>query len=164
MVDANLRGIAMKTYKFQARIEPADGGGAYVFFPFDTQLEFATRSKVPVKATFDGVQFTGSLTPYGQPQHMLHVPKAIRQQIGKSIGDLIDVKLWKDESIRTLEVPEAFRALLERESVLDFFDSLSFTHRKEYVRWVTEAKTEATRERRMAKSVEMMRQKIKTPG
>lgn len=128
------------------------------------QLEFATQRKVPVKATYDGVPFTGSLIPYGQPQHMLHVPKAIQQQTGKSIGDQIDVELWKDESIRTLEVPESFRALLEREGVLDFFESLSFTHRREYVRWATEAKTDATREQRLAKSVDMMRQKIRTPG
>jgi hypothetical protein len=41
----------MKTYKFKAKIEASDGGGAYVLFPYDTEAEFATRGKVPVKAT-----------------------------------------------------------------------------------------------------------------
>jgi len=57
----------MKKYKFKAKIEAGDGGGAYVLFPYDTGTEFATKGKVPVKATFDGVPYTGSLFKYGKP-------------------------------------------------------------------------------------------------
>ncbi len=42
---------SMKKYKFKAKIEAGDGGGAYVLFPYDTEKEFATKRKVPVKAT-----------------------------------------------------------------------------------------------------------------
>ena len=42
----------MKKYKFKAKIEAGDAGGAYVLFPYDTEKEFATKGKVPVKATF----------------------------------------------------------------------------------------------------------------
>jgi Domain of unknown function (DUF1905) len=87
----------MKKYKFEAKIEAGDGGGAYVLFPYDTQQEFATRGKIPIKATIDGVPYTGSLIKYGSPQHMLPVLKAIRAQIGKGPGDAIQVVLWKDE-------------------------------------------------------------------
>ena len=45
----------MKKYKFKAKIEAGDGGGAYVFFPYDTEKEFSTKGRVPIKATFDGV-------------------------------------------------------------------------------------------------------------
>jgi uncharacterized protein YdeI (YjbR/CyaY-like superfamily) len=44
------------------------------------------------------------------------------------------------------------------------FDGLSYTHRKEYVRWIEEAKRTETRTRRVEKSVEMLREGIKTPG
>jgi hypothetical protein len=50
----------MKTYKFKAKIEASDGGGAYVLFPYDTEAEFATRGKVPVKATLGGISYAGS--------------------------------------------------------------------------------------------------------
>ena len=63
--------------------------GAYVLFPYDTEKEFATKGKVPVKATFDGVPYTGSLIKYGNPQHMLGVLKAIRERTGKAPGDTI---------------------------------------------------------------------------
>jgi len=154
----------VKTWKFHAEIQPARGGGAYVFFPFDTQQEFGTKSKIPIQALIAGISYTGSLIPYGMPQHMLHISKAIRQQSGKDIGDTIQVELWKDEQMRVLEVPELIQSLIEQEGLLPFFDSLSYTHRKEYIRWITEAKTEATRSKRLTKALEMLKQRIKTPG
>ncbi len=154
----------MKKYKFKAKIEAGDGGGAFVLFPYDVQTEFATRGKVAVKATFNGVPYAGSLIKYGQPQHMLGILKAIREQIGKGPGDTIDVELWKDEAPRILEIPAAFKTRMKQEGVLPFFEELSYTHRKEYCRWITEAKKEETRSARLSKSIEMLKKGIKTPG
>jgi len=159
-----MKGKPARTWKFQAEIQPAGGGGAYVFFPFDTEQEFGTKSKIPIQALIAGIHYTGSLMPYGMPQHMLHISKAIRQQSGKGIGDTIEVELWKDEQTRTLEVPEHFQSLLKEEGLLSFFDSLSYTNRKEYIRRITEAKTEATKQKRLTKALEMLKQRIKTPG
>ncbi len=164
MVTETTMEAAAKIYKFQATIQPGDGGGAYVFFPWDTQQEFSSKSKIPIRAIIAGIPYTGSLIPCGMPRHMLPVSKAIRQQTGKDIGDLIDVELWKDNAERTLEVPQQFQSLLDKEGLLPYFVSLSFTHRKEYVRWITEANSEATKSRRLAKAVEMLHQRVKTPG
>ena len=154
----------MKTYKFKATIEPAGGGGAYVLFPYDVEQEFATRSKVPIQARIAGIPYSGSLIKYGSPQHMLVILKAIRQQAGKDIGDTIDVELWKDEVPRTVDIPEHFKMLMQQAGAEDYFESLSYTHRKEYVRWITEAKTEAARQKRRSRAIEMLKQHIKTPG
>ncbi len=153
----------MKTYTFKARIEAASGGGACVFFPYDVEKEFGTRGRVPVKATFDGVPYTGSMIKYGAPQHMLGLLKNIREQIGKGPGDVVEVTVEKDDTERTVPVPPEFEKLLKKEKVWAVFDKLSYTHKKEYVRWVTEAKREETRAGRIAKSVEMLRNGIKTP-
>jgi Domain of unknown function (DUF1905) len=104
----------MKKYKFTAKLEAGNGGGAYVLFPYDTQQEFATKGRVPVKATIDGLPYTGSLVKYGHPQHMLGVLKAIREQIAKAPGDTIDVVLWRDETVRTPEVPAEFKKLMKK--------------------------------------------------
>jgi uncharacterized protein YdeI (YjbR/CyaY-like superfamily) len=53
---------------------------------------------------------------------------------------------------------------MKKEGLLTFFESLSYTHRKEYCRWIREAKKEETRARRLEKAVEMLRDKVKTPG
>ena len=154
----------MKKYTFTAAIFSAGQGGTGVLFPYDTEEAFGTKGKVAIHATFDGVPYTGSLIKYGFPQHTLHLPKAIRDQLDKGPGDTVEVAVWRDESERKLEVPEPFLELMKKHALLPFFDSLSYTHRKEYCRWITEAKKEETRARRLEKAVEMLKAKVKTPG
>lgn len=154
----------MKTYTFKARIDAAMGGGAGVAFPYDVQKEFGTRANIPVNATFDGVPYRGSLVKCGPGPHVLGLLKAIRAKIGKGPGDVVEVVVWKDSQVRTVEVPDEFETLMKGEGVLPIFEELSYTNRKEYVRWVTEAKREETRQARLAKSIEMLRSGVKTPG
>jgi len=154
----------MKSYKFKAKIETSDGGGAFVLFPYDTQTEFATKGKVSVKAMVGGVPYSGSLMTCGGPHHMLAVVKAIREQTGKKPGDVIDVEVWPDDEARVVEVPDSFEKLLKKEGLLPFFNGLSFTHRKEYCRWITDAKKEETRVKRLEKAVEMLKKGVRTPG
>ncbi len=154
----------MKTYKFKARIEPATtGDGACVVFPYDVEKEFSTKGRVPVKASFDGVPYTGSLIKYGSPQHILPMLKGIREQVGKELGDTVEVTVQKDLTERTVEVPDELMRLLKQEGLLPIFEKLSFTHRKEYCRWISDAKKEETRQRRLVKAAEMLRAGIKTP-
>ncbi|HEY6447714.1 MAG TPA: YdeI/OmpD-associated family protein [Acidobacteriaceae bacterium] len=154
----------MKKYAFTARIQAGMGGGAGVLFPFDVKKEFGTEGKVPVQATFDGVPYSGSLIRYGAPEHMLGLLKSIREQIGKGPGDTVSVELWRDEAERNVSVPPELAKMLKKERLSETFDALSYTHRKEYCRWITEAKKEETRARRLAQSVEMLRAGVKTPG
>ncbi len=154
----------MKKYKFTAKIEAGEGGGAFVLFPYDTEKEFATKGRVPVKATFDGIPYTGALMTCGGPHHMLGMLKAIRKQLGKGPGETVEVTVWKDDEVRTVEVPAEFEALMKREGLLPFFETLSYTHRKEYCRWLTEAKKEETRAKRLTKAIEMLKKGVRTPG
>ena len=154
----------MKQYKFKAEILPGIGGGAAVLFPFSVELEFGVKGRVQVQSTIDGIPYTGSLVKCGPEGHLLGVLKSIRDQIGKGPGDTIEVVLWKDDSVRSVELPAGFKALLQKEGLLAAFEKLSFTHRKEYCRWITEAKKEETRKARLLKSIEMLRAGIKTPG
>ena len=154
----------MKKYKFKARIEAGNGGGAYVLFPYNTEKEFASKGRVPVKASFNGVSYTGSLIKYGKPLHLLGMPRAIRDQTGKGPGDAIEVVVWKDEAVRIVEVPAQFENLMKKEGLLPVFKKLSYTHRKEYSRWITEAKKEETRLKRLAKAIEMLKKGVSTPG
>jgi hypothetical protein len=154
----------MKKYKFKAKIDASWGGGAGVLFPYDVEKEFGTRGSVPVQATLDGVAYRGSLMNCGMGSHSLGVLKGVRAEIGKGPGDTIDVVVWKDEATRTVEVPAEFARRLKREGLLAGFEKLSYTHRKEYCRWITEAKKEETRVARLEKAVTMLRNGVKTPG
>ena len=153
----------MTTYRFKARIESASGGGAFVYFPYDVEKEFGTRGRVPVKVTFDGVPYTGSLVKYEAPQHVVGLLKKIREQIGKRPGEMVDVTLENDDSERTVEVPAEFERVLKHEQSWAAFNKLSYTHKREYVRWITEAKREETRAARISKAIEKIRSGVKTP-
>jgi hypothetical protein len=154
----------MKKYKFKAKIEAGDGGGAYVLFPYDTEKEFATKGRVPVKATFDGIPYTGSLVKCGNPVHMLGMLKAVREQTGKGPGDIVELVVWRDEEVRTVKLPVEFEKLMKKMGLLQVFNKLSYTHRKEYCRWITEAKREGTRLKRVEKTIEMLRKGVGAPG
>ena len=152
----------MKRYKFTAAIQRSKGWGAYVIFPHDTQKEFGIKGRVPVQALLGGLPYTGSLMTSGTAYHLLAVPQAIREELAKEPGDLINVELWKDDSPRTLELPEDFLKLLKQEKALADFEALSMTRRKEYRNWITSAKKEETRQRRLLKSIDLLKAESKT--
>jgi uncharacterized protein YdeI (YjbR/CyaY-like superfamily) len=58
---------------------------------------------------------------------------------------------------KELIVPDYFTAALKKsKKAQNTFDAFSYSHKKEYVEWVTEAKTEDTRQRRLATTVEWL--------
>ncbi len=142
---------------FKAVIKNAGGGGAFVDVPFDVEKEFGSK-KPKVKALIEGAPYRGLLVRMGTESHMLIILKGIREQIGKTFGDEITVTVEPDTEPRLIEIPtelkKAFRA--EKEAKY-FFDKLSYTHQKEYVNWINEAKREETRQNRIVKTVEMLK-------
>ena len=147
-----------KKHTFKATIIDAGGGGAFVEVPFD--VEEALGSKRPrVKAMIDGVPYRGLLTRMGGPNHILIVLKGIREQIGKTFGDEILVSVELDTEERVLEIPKDLLRELEKDKESrTFFDKLSYTHKREYVMWINEAKKEETRQRRIFKTMEMLKE------
>ena len=57
-----------------------------------------------------------------------------------------------------------WQGLLKKRGLLATFEKLSCTHRKEYCRWITEAKKEETRKTRVSKAADMLARNVKTPG
>ncbi|HEX4155278.1 MAG TPA: YdeI/OmpD-associated family protein [Acidobacteriaceae bacterium] len=147
----------MRRYTFEAAIQRSTGWGAFVLFPHDTQTEFHIKGRVPVRALLGGLPYTGSLMPSATGYHRLSVPQTLCAQLGKAPGDLINVKLWKDDAPRTVEMPEDLVRLLRKEKLLPEFESLTITRRKEYRNWILSAKRQETRARRLARAIEILR-------
>jgi len=53
---------------------------------------------------------------------------------------------------------------MKKGGLLPVFTKLSYTHRKEYCRWITEAKKQETRLKRLEKAMEMLKKGVRTPG
>lgn len=139
--------------EFKAIIQQHEGLNAgYVEPPFDIMEVFGSR-RVKVRATFDGVEYRGSVVSMGGC-YMLGMTKEIRKKIGKGFGDEVLVTIEKDEEERKVEVSEDFAsALKEDEKAASTFKSFSFTAQKEYVTWILSAKREETRKDRIQKAI-----------
>lgn len=143
---------------FTAIIQNPGGGGAFVEVPFDVEATFGAK-KPRVKAMIDDVPYRGLLTRMGTDYHMLIILKGIREQIGKTFGDEVTITVEPDTEPRVLEIPkDLLKELKKDKEAKTFFDKLSYTHQKEYVTWITEAKREETRQNRIVKAIEMLKQ------
>jgi hypothetical protein len=142
---------------FDAEILAGRGGGAMVEIPFSVKDACGAGGQVKVKATFDGVEYRGSIAPMGGGVHILGIRKEIRKRIGKEIGDTVAVTLERDLEPREVEVPsELAQALAADAPARARFQSLSYTHRREFAEWVAGAKKQETRDRRAARAIEMI--------
>lgn len=151
-----------KRYTFDATLIGSESGGVYVNFPYEVEKEFGKKGQVKIQAIIEGVPYRGSLANMGTGCHILIVLKAIREQIKKQSGDTVSVVLWQDTEVRTVEVPADVQEKLSAyPAEQSFFEGLSYTHKKEYVRWIEEAKKEETRLRRLDKMIEMLQGKKK---
>lgn len=155
----------MKTYKFDAVIKKHESiDAAFIEFPYDVKKEFGVNGQVKVLASFDGYEYRGSLANMGYFCHCLGITKEVRNKIGKQAGDTVHVVIKKDDKPRIIEIPDDFMKLLrENENAKNFFDTLSYSNRKEYVEWITSAKKEETRIRRTEASINMLLNRVKRP-
>jgi hypothetical protein len=135
---------------------------AFVEFPHDLKELFGVGNLVPVVAVFDGtVEYRGSLAKMGRPRPVLVILKDIREQLGKVPGDEVEVSLRLDDRPRTVELSDDVAAALDASGARAAFDALAYSHRKEYVRWIEEAKRPETRQRRIDQTCERVNAGLK---
>ncbi|RPJ23949.1 MAG: DUF1905 domain-containing protein [Chloroflexi bacterium] len=147
----------MKKQTFTAVIQNAGGGGAFVEVPFDVEVVFGSK-RPRVKAWIEGIPYRGILTRMGTECHILGIRKEIRDQVGKTFGDDVTITIEGDTEPRVVEIPaDVLKALKKDKEARTLFDRLSYTHQKEYMTWITEAKKEETRQNRIAKTLEMLK-------
>jgi hypothetical protein len=113
--------------------------------------------RFPVRATVNGYSWRTSVARM-RGEFLVGLNRAVREGAGVTAGDSVEVELELDTEPREVAVPQALAVALERDAAAKAaFDAMSFTHRKEYARWVEEAKREETRERRIAQALERLR-------
>jgi hypothetical protein len=152
---------------FTAVIEKPDDGmdTAYVSIPYDVQEVYGTRGQVKVKATFDGHPYRGVLSNMGTGCHIIGLRNDVRQAIGKQVGDKVKVEIEPDFEERVVEIPaDLKKELAKSKKAQEFFDSLSFTNRKEYAQWISSAKKEETRAKRLSEVVPKLLKGKKNPS
>jgi hypothetical protein len=143
----------MKKKKFIGKIIDAGGGGAYVEIPFDVEKEFGSK-RPKIKATIDSEPYRGSLLRMGTQCHILGILKEIRTKIGKAPGDEVAIIIESDDKPRVVEIPGDFQKALDDDPIAkEEFARFSYSHKREWVLWIENAKKAETRESRILKAI-----------
>ncbi|TQS46153.1 YdeI/OmpD-associated family protein [Cryptosporangium phraense] len=141
-----------------ATLEPRGPAGAFVLTDEQVSVLGEGKKTFPVRVTLNGVTLSLRLAKMGG-ENMVGLAKAARAEAGVEIGSTYDVEITSDAGERTVEVPADLAEALAADAPAEkAFNALAYSHRKEFVRWITEAKREATRADRVAKTVEMARE------
>lgn len=141
--------VTFKTRIFQAEGKNATG----IVIPAEAIAALGKGKKPAVKANFNGYTYRTTVGIYGDT-FLLPFSAEHREASGLKAGDDVTVILELDTEPRTVEVPDDLAAALSEAGARSAFDAAAPSRRKEFVRQVNDAKTQETRERRIAKIVD----------
>jgi hypothetical protein len=144
--------------RFRALINrKEDGEVCSISIPFDVEKTFGALGRVAVRGTLNGAPFRSSVFKMGGDCHFMVVNRRMREAAGVGGGETVPVVMERDTEPRTVEPPADFTRALEGNSeARAAWDKLSYTHRREHVEHIEEAKKPETRLRRIEKSVRML--------
>ena len=148
--------------RFRAELIQDDNSSATAIdIPFDVQKVFGARGRVPVRGTVNGFPYRSSIfTMHGR--HFMVVNKQMREGAKAQAGDLVSVIMERDDEPRAVEAPaDLKRALKANKAAQAAWDKASFTHRKEYVQAIEDAKKPETRARRIEKAIAELAARMK---
>lgn len=146
--------------KFKTRIEKfkqqgEKTGWTYITIPADVAQAINPREKKSyrTKGKIDNYVFSGvSLLPMGKGEFIIPLNANIRKAIGKKAGAMVEVQITVDKSVYQLN-KELMECLDEEPEALQFFNTLTGSHQRYFSKWIESAKTDDTKAKRIAQSI-----------
>jgi hypothetical protein len=140
--------------EYQLEKFPGKGGWTYAQIPEIVQDKQSYFGWVRVRGSIDGIEFKNyHLMPIGNGKLFLPVKAGIRKAIKKQAGDYVRVILFADNL--PTEIPEELKICLQSEwDALEIFLRYSNGEQKRMIDWIYSAKTDETKVRRIAKTLD----------
>ena len=140
-----------------AVLEARGPAGAFVLSDEQVAELGGGRKAFPVIVTVNGNAVPLRLARMGG-ENLIGLSRANRTAAGVEVGGTYAVEISADEAERTVEVPDDLAAALAADDVARAaYERLAYSHRKEYVRWIVEAKRPETRASRVAGTIDLLR-------
>lgn len=147
--------------KFKTTVMQAEDMNATgIVVPDEIVEKLAAGKKPKVGVTLKGYTYRSTIAVMGG-KFMLPLAKEHRDAAGVKGGDKVEVSLELDTAPRVVKAPMDFAAALKKAGLTKDFAALAFTHRKEHIRAIEEAKAPETRTRRIEKAVAMVQARKK---
>jgi hypothetical protein len=148
---------AMGKLQFTTRLQHRGPAAAVVLDDDQVAAVGEGAKRFPVKAVVNGYAWRTSVARMGG-EFLVGLNREVREGAGVEAGDEVEVVIELDAAPREVEIPPALaQALAADPPARAAFDAMAFTHRKEYARWIADAKREETRDRRVQQAVDMIR-------
>lgn len=129
-------------------------GDLLVVMPFSVEELYGTKEELLVHTAIEGFPYRGELLPIGDGYHGLIIPREVRRAVGKTVGDVLRVRLSRDLAERVINMPEDLATALAAEAAaLKFFKTLTKLEQRSYVRYLKGAKNPETRAKRLTETV-----------
>ncbi|HEV7806182.1 MAG TPA: YdeI/OmpD-associated family protein [Solirubrobacteraceae bacterium] len=143
---------------FRATIELGGKTATGIEVPSEVVAALGSSRRPPVHVTLDGYAYRSTIATM-RGRFMLPISAAVRASAGVAAGDEVGVELALDSEPREVSVPADFATALDADAqARQAFERLSYSHRLRWVLSVEGAKTAATRERRIVKAVQALRE------
>jgi len=137
-------------------------GWTYIDIPVDIaqQLKPGNKKSFRVKGMLDGFAVAGmALMPMGEGNFIMALKAEVRKGIHKNAGAMLQVKLEEDKDYK-IEIPDDLQECFDFEpDAVDFFYTLPKSHREYFIKWINEARTAETRNKRIVNTVNAMLRK-----
>jgi hypothetical protein len=147
----------MSTKTFTATIV-RDGSMCFIPLGFDPRSVFG-RLRAPVRVTLNGYTYRSTIAAMGGPP-CIPLRKSHREAAGLNGGETLEIRLDLDTDPREIEPPADFvKALKGAPRAWERWQALSYSHQREHVEAIEEAKKPETRARRIENSVRTLRER-----
>ncbi|HKG57906.1 MAG TPA: YdeI/OmpD-associated family protein [Candidatus Limnocylindrales bacterium] len=144
--------------KFRTTILQSDGTATGIRIPDEVVEALGKGKRPPIRVTINGYSYRNTVAVMGGT-YMVGVSAEHRAGAGVKGGDTVDVDIELDTAPREVTVPADLAGALDAEpAARRTFDGLSYSNRSWHTLQVDGAKTPETRQRRIAKSVEALKE------
>jgi bacteriocin resistance YdeI/OmpD-like protein/uncharacterized protein DUF1905 len=144
--------------RFHTTLLQAGGTATGIRIPDEILESLGAGKRPPVRVTINGYTYRNTVAVYGG-EYLVGVSAEHRAGAGVAGGDEVDVDIQLDTAPREVTVPADFAAALAAEpEARRTFDRLSYSNKSWHVLQIEGAKTDETRQRRIARSIDVLRQ------
>jgi len=144
--------------RFRATIELGGKTATGIMVPAEVVEGLASGKKPAVTVTIKGHTYRSTIATM-DGRFMLPVSADVRAAAGVAAGEDVDVDVELDTSPREVTVPPDLAAALDADAdARRVFDGLSYSNKRRIVMPIEDAKAPETRQRRIDKAVDALRQ------
>ena len=152
---------ATSPVRFKARLlrpaKPANAAWTFLLIPKAASAKLPSRGQVGVEGTLEGSSFSAVLEPDGQGSHWLKVDRKLREAAGVDAGDTVALEVTPSGTMPEPAVPPELRkALAAAPEAKAVWADITPAARHDWIAWITSAKREDTRTRRIASACDML--------